>query len=183
MPKVGFTGTRGGMSEAQKAAVGLLLNTVLSDDPGSGSEFHHGDCIGADADAHRIARERGMRIVLHPPSVDKLRAFCDYDESRDPRPYIERDHVLVDEVELLIATPGGFEEELRSGTWATVRYAIKCERPTIIVYPDGSTSARGSLYEFVAPEVREPEMPPPFHGLAAELLGPRPADESIEESA
>ena len=42
---------------------------------------------------------------------------------------------------MLSATPGGFKEELRSGTWACVRYARKADRPVHIVWPDGKVNA------------------------------------------
>lgn len=38
----------------------------------------------------------------------------------------------------MIATPSSKEEELRSGTWSTVRYARKLRRPVTLIYPDGS---------------------------------------------
>ncbi len=39
---------------------------------------------------------------------------------------------------LMVAAPKSFAEELRSGTWATVRYARKQKKPVVIVFPDGS---------------------------------------------
>lgn len=117
MRRVGFTGSRVGMSVKQTIA----LRAVLS----STDEFHHGDCLGADAEAHRIAREAGVRaIVVHPPSDPKARAFCAGDVQRAPVPYLIRNRSIVNETEFLIAAPRG-PEVLRSGTWATVRYARK----------------------------------------------------------
>lgn len=42
------------------------------------TELHHGDCVGADADAHRLAREHltTTRIVVHPPDNPVKRASC-----------------------------------------------------------------------------------------------------------
>jgi len=62
------------------------------------------------------------------------------DIRRNPKPYLERNHNIVDESELLIACPKSKEEELRSGTWATVRYARKKGVRIILIYPDGSVS-------------------------------------------
>jgi hypothetical protein len=133
--KIGFTGTRSGMTLRQR----ITLNEMIL--PNFTGEFHHGDCNGADREAHTVASRRGFRIVTHPPTNDKLRAFCVANEVRDPLPYIERNQVIVDETELLIACPGGADEELRSGTWATIRYARKLKRPTVIVFPDGTVKA------------------------------------------
>ena len=44
--------------------------------------------------------------------------------------------MLVDACEVLLATPKG-PEKLRSGTWATVRYARKVGKRIVIIEPDG----------------------------------------------
>lgn len=51
---------------------------------------------------------------------------------------INRD--IVAETDELIATPKGFQEERRSGTWATVRYALKARKPVTVIWPDGAAS-------------------------------------------
>jgi hypothetical protein len=48
MTSIGFTGTRQGMTAEQKSALRNLLD-------GGAGDFHHGDCIGADSEAHGIA--------------------------------------------------------------------------------------------------------------------------------
>ena len=53
-------------------------------------------------------------------------------------PPLVRNHKIVGAVHLLIATPKTDKEELRSGTWATIRYAKKVRLSTCIVYPDGT---------------------------------------------
>lgn len=135
MTKIGFTGTRHGMTVAQQE----VLLTLLTNSPCQ--EFHHGDCIGADEQAHEIAKKLGLFIVIHPPLIAKWRANngqgCRGDESREPKSYIERNHDIVDETDMLIAAPGGEQEELRSGTWSTVRYARKQNKPVFIIYPNG----------------------------------------------
>jgi hypothetical protein len=130
---VGFTGTQRGLSTAQAAA----LRTMLAGWPVG--YFHHGDCIGADAEAHAIARELGWKIVLHPPTIDTKRAHLEADCAIvcKTRPYLERNQRIVESTAVMIATPGEFEEQLRSGTWATVRLARKANRPLALVYPDG----------------------------------------------
>jgi hypothetical protein len=51
--------------------------------------------------------------------------FAGNDEVREAKPFIKRDHDIVDETEVMLATPVSREEHMRSGTWTTVRYAKK----------------------------------------------------------
>lgn len=119
--KVGFTGTQVGMSKSQKDSLFEILNHF------NVTEFHHGDCIGADSEADAIARALGSSIVIHPPLDPKKRAFCAKpgDIVRQPQPYLDRNHNIVEAIDFLVAAPRTDEEELRSGTWATIRYARK----------------------------------------------------------
>ncbi len=91
----------------------------------SPSEFHHGDCIGADKEAHEMVREFHPEclIVGHPPSNQIKRAGTLCDIFRPALPYLDRNHAIVDAVSVLIAAPKDPSEQLRSGTWATIRYA------------------------------------------------------------
>jgi hypothetical protein len=57
------------------------------------------------------------------------------------KPYLSRNKDIVLETELLIATPGEEEEQIRSGTWSTVRYARSLKRMINIVLPDGRVIA------------------------------------------
>ena len=66
------------------------------------------------------------------------------DEVRDPLPYLERNRAIVDACDILIACPKGMQEEQRSGTWATVRYARRRDRPIVIVWPDGTVTREGA---------------------------------------
>jgi hypothetical protein len=57
MAKVlGFTGTRQGMTLAQRKAIESLLRDGLALD----SVLVHGDCVGADADMHTLARDASV---------------------------------------------------------------------------------------------------------------------------
>jgi hypothetical protein len=131
--KIGFTGTRYSMTINQRVV--LRQDLLPSYGPG---ELHHGDCVGADAQAHQIACAALFRIISHPPTNPVKRAFCKADEEREPRPYLERNYVIVRDTELLIACPGELTEQLRSGTWSTVRYARRLGRPVVLVFPDGT---------------------------------------------
>jgi hypothetical protein len=134
MQKIGFTGTQRGMTAAQQ----MTLRRQLADS--QGAEFHHGDCIGADAQAHDIAVELGLLPVVHPPANPSKRAWKPSTWQIAPLPYLSRNAVIVAETEVLIAAPGGFQEELRSGTWSTVRQAKRTGKPVILITPDGAVS-------------------------------------------
>lgn len=131
---VGFTGTQRGMTPLQYQTVWELLYARRQ----ATGEFHEGDCIGADAQAAFLAREAGFRIIGHPPENDSKRAFFQADQWRPPLGYLDRNKEIVRKTEQMIATPGEVEEQLRSGTWSTIRYAVKTRKPISIVFPDGS---------------------------------------------
>lgn len=126
---IGFTGTRNGMTEEQKKTVSYLLQTI------DGEVFHHGDCIGADAEAHDLAKKAGYEVVIHPPLKQEFRAFCDGTVLMEKN-YLDRNKDIADDAEVLIATPSTFQEERRSGTWSTVRYGAK-NKKVLIVQPNG----------------------------------------------
>ncbi len=133
---IGFTGTASGMTDAQKARVKILLQKYNIGE----CEFHHGDCVGADAEANEIAYGIGMPVVLHPPDNPTLRAFCTdaVKLMHEEKKYLVRNHDIVDDTHLLIGTPFFYNEILRSGTWATIRYGKKKDNYAVyVVWPDG----------------------------------------------
>lgn len=103
-------------------------------------ELHHGDCAGADALVHRIALTLGFHITRHPPVNPKLRAFCAGGDSWPPRDYMPRNQDIVNAGKELLALPRGFAEELRSGTWATIRMAWRAQKRVTAIWPDGRVS-------------------------------------------
>lgn len=136
--RFGFTGTQRGMTALQCKA----LRTFLE---GGGGEFHHGDCVGADSQAHEIVEPLGYRIVGHPPSNPTKRAGRICHELRPEKPYLERNKDIVRDTIALIAAPGEVEEQIRSGTWSTVRFARKQNKCVVMIFPDGTikqTAAR-----------------------------------------
>lgn len=139
--RIGFTGTQQGMTEAQ---INWVRRTLAEKSIYREKEFHHGDCVGADAEAHEIAYRQGYVIWVHPPVNESKRAMCqDHDglgqvHWLESKPYLERNHDIVEAVEYVIATPATMREKLRSGTWATVRFARKLKKAITVVYPDGT---------------------------------------------
>jgi hypothetical protein len=121
------------MTESQKTSLKKLLEVMGAD------TLFHGDCVGADAQAHTIALlELGIPIILYPPDNPDLRAFSSGAVTSMPsKPYLERNHDMVDAAHSLIAAPDGFKEVLRSGTWATIRYARREGKSSYVIYPDG----------------------------------------------
>lgn len=126
--KVGFTGTHKGAHTVQLKIAQAKLTAMKSE---GFDEFHHGMCVGADEQVAKIAKGLGYRVVGHPglaqdPGNLLYRSEWDgNDEVREAKPFIERDHDIVDETEAMLATPLTWEEQTRSGTWTTVRYARK----------------------------------------------------------
>lgn len=132
---LGFTGTKHGMTHRQRDTVRFLFNELAC------HVLHHGDCVGADAQAHRLALNIEARVVIHPPSVETFRAYCvGADVIRPACAYLMRNRHIVNAAEDgLIAAPRTHAEELRgSGTWATIRYARAARKRLWIVWPDGT---------------------------------------------
>ena len=139
---VGFTGSRSGVLHREWIT---RLNTTLALYPTLRDKkvtFHHGDCIGCDALAHDVAVAAGCKIVIHPPVNSRFRACChirqDYYNCKitvmPVRNYIQRNRDIVDIAQLLVGVPKDPDnEELRSGTWATIRYARQCDKSVVLL--------------------------------------------------
>lgn len=132
--KIGFTGTQDGCTDPQFDLLVEVLQELHEV-----TEAHHGDCLGADFQFTVIVDciFGTGKIHNHPPEDNKKRAFCRADKIYDPLPYLVRNHNIVDATEILIACPKTMKEELRSGTWATIRYARKQKGVIVILWPDG----------------------------------------------
>ena len=135
--RIGFTGTRTGMTVAQVVAVvnrlqliAALRHEVLI--------VHHGDCMGADEQFHKLVFSHlpDARIVLHPPTNNALRAFCSGGCTvLTPRGYLLRNKDIVHASDIVLAAPATQHEVLRSGTWATIRYARKYGKECVVFPP------------------------------------------------
>jgi hypothetical protein len=128
-----FTGTRDGLSVSQK----ILLNERLAWIRKTSKDvvLHHGDCIGADAEADAIAHTLNITVETHPAAVpDKLRAFCQGARRVWPvQPPLTRNRTMVKLADLVIAAPKEKLEVRRSGTWTTIRAAKSLRVPVIIL--------------------------------------------------
>ena len=138
MPKISMTGTRkiNRLTEEQLANFRRLM--IEYRDKGY-THLNHGDAIGADALAHNMAIELGLKVIIHPPTNPKYRAYCKGDNVTilAEGEYKARNQTIVDNGDVLLALPNTNHEYNRAGTWMAVRQARKSGLPTIICYPDG----------------------------------------------
>jgi hypothetical protein len=128
---IGFTGSRTTPTDGQLTWLRTELITLKHV---GYTEFHHGDCIGSDEAAHQIAHDVGLRTIVHPPINPKWRAWCSGDVILPEKDFVPRNHDIVDSCMTLLALPAG-PEKLRSGTWATIRYALN-RVPILLRLPD-----------------------------------------------
>lgn len=141
---VGFTGTRQGLTQPQKQTLTALLHRFRET---YGAEyFHHGDCVGADITAHRVARDLQYKIIVHPPENPSLRAVAEkYHEIREVKPYHVRNLDIVNESDVVIACPNSSEEPQTgrpSGTWWTYLQTLKLSKTSCLILPTGEAIRR-----------------------------------------
>ena len=132
---IGFTGTQVGLTPHQTQMLWTLLAAEGIE------EFHHGDCVGADAQAHAMAVGLGIPVIIHPCTIEAKRAYCEgAREVLEAKAPLDRNRDIVDACDGILACPRGPEEQ-RSGTWATVRYARNPYKPLTIIYSNGRVVA------------------------------------------
>ena len=138
---LGFTGTQKGSTPMQSRTFLSIIKQVNID------EFHHGDCLGCDDEMDDLILQQGTFRVTHPPINEIKRAFCHKKVHSTlttacrvlpAKDYIPRNHDIVNVSDWMIAMPHEYQEQRRSGTWATIRYAKKIKKPLTIIFPDGS---------------------------------------------
>ncbi|HUV85375.1 MAG TPA: hypothetical protein VMV86_06655 [Methanosarcinales archaeon] len=138
---VGFTGTRNGMTEEQVLRLEYLLRHDLLQ---KSKRFNHGDCIGADRDAHKIADGIVKEIGLFPCTLTNQRAFCDgldnksnVIEAQAAKHPLDRNLDIIASSDIMVGCPKGYKEERRGGTWHTIRNTRLAKKPLILIYPNG----------------------------------------------
>lgn len=144
---LGVTATRKGLLLPQMG-VAIKIFRALAPDL---EAFHHGDCVGGDAELHQLMRKvaDNVWIVGHLPEDSSQRAFCKCDAVTKPLPYIKRNHAIVEVSQLMLAFPGEYTMRLRgSGTWATIRWA-QARKPLIIVFPHGKVATYNCLFPVI----------------------------------
>lgn len=153
----GFTGTQDGLTVHQAQMLAQFLDTQRTRmgehlDGDFVTVLHHGDCVGADAEAHLIAAGTGWAVELHPGTDDKgespKRAHSEDQmhehvwRVHEPAPYPQRNLDIVMASVMLVACPKG-PEKRRSGTWSTVRAALRLGRPVVLLHPDDEPEMLG----------------------------------------
>ena len=118
---IGFTGNRHGLRIDQKDNIILLLNHYISNS--NNIIVSHGDCVGADTIFHNLClnykKTHSDKLMIHiyPPNNSALRANNKADIN------------IIKNCSILIACPiDKNNEELRSGTWSTIRQARKLNK-------------------------------------------------------
>lgn len=131
---LGFSGTQVGMTSAQGAELYYLL-VERQGDYGKELEFHHGQCIGADEQALRMAKHLGIWTVSHPPLRQAKMSLETSDLTLPAEDYLDRNRSIVVASDEMVICPKEPTEVLRSGTWTTYRYAKKLGRSYTVIPP------------------------------------------------
>lgn len=135
---LGITATRSGLTLAQVAAAAAYV--------GSCGTLHHGGAAGGDTQCHWLALAFRRPVVVYPSTLGFAKALKLADPAlvkvHPAAAPLVRNRTIVETIDWLLVLPRGTEEELRSGTWATWRYAKKVGRQRTIIYPDGTQEER-----------------------------------------
>lgn len=135
---IGVTGTRKGLTPQQQGQARTTLHSLRN----RYFYFHQGCCVGADEELTLMALTFQYEVIGHPSEIKSFRsqiAWNASDELMTPTAYEVRNQNIVDHAEILIACPLEAQEDRRSGTWQTVRFARKLTKAIIIIYPNGNT--------------------------------------------
>lgn len=131
---IGFTGSRNGLFPYQSS----ILTDMLAYYRLTGyTHLHHGDCVGADAQAAGIAQYWGYLLIAHPPVNPRYRAFIPSHEVRPEQPYHVRNDAIVAACDLGIACPANEAPDgvTSRGTWSVVAKLSTARRPAWIITP------------------------------------------------
>jgi len=136
---IGFTGTREGMTFNQKRTLSSILAWYASNQ--NAEQFHHGNCVGSDEQAARIADGKSYVTVAHPAKgMVEWQSNYKSDLSMPEDKPLQRNKTIVQRSDLLIACPKeGYEPPAArgQGTWSCIRYARAKKLKVIIIWPSG----------------------------------------------
>lgn len=147
------TGTLTGTTTPQFSSLDEFVAAVRVTDIFANSETEacHGLAKGVDAEFHQICRKYHVSLRGHPGNILSKRAeisVSDFAVMFPVKNSIWRNHDMIDYAvtvkdRLLVACPKEDHEVIRSGTWATVRYARSCGIDIVYIWPsDGAVELR-----------------------------------------
>lgn len=146
---IATTGTQQGMTNWQKQEFANRLSELKC------TELINGGCIGSDEEHFIIALSLGIDTFTFYPSnlkgkqnqfVKAIPNIAMWNQievmgktinvrKMEEAPALERNKTIVDLCSKLLATPKEHSHTLRSGTWATIRYAWKKKKDHIVIPP------------------------------------------------
>jgi hypothetical protein len=142
----GFTGTRHGATEAQLRRLSKVLHVWSGYRGNQTFVAHHGDCVGADEQVHHMIKSLGWLSYAHPMDPPDHRAYVNANFRYPPKPPLARNRDIVMVAFQMYALPFEMTEQLRSGTWATIRYTIEAGKPLTVILPNGDAVTHKGRY-------------------------------------
>ena len=141
--KVGSTGTQYGITQEQREKFKELILKLNSED--NIEEFHDGNCKGSDLQTRGIVLQvlENVTFHIHPSTLNSFvkpytnRKTLQIIGIHPVKKPLVRNRDIVDCIDVLIGCPYQKNEIVRSGTWATIRYAKKQNKKTYIIKPNG----------------------------------------------
>lgn len=143
--RIGFTGTRRGMTQPQRDAFVSLLHAHKP------AEFHHGGAVGADEEA--VVLVDGLcswpvEIVCHPGvsarggvNPDRSRtAVALSDRVLAEANHFARNRAIVLACDLLLGAVPEAHKLTTGGTWYTLGYAKTVGKRRLVLWPDGTVT-------------------------------------------
>ena len=134
--RVGFTGTREGLTFLQRRTLKELVKRITegSDVLEHDIVFLHGSAVGADSSFHVMCL--GHRREVYPSTRTKKVLSGMKTIVRPARPSLERNRNIVDSSDMVIACPKKDAEG--GGTVFTMGYAIETGVRLVVILYDGS---------------------------------------------
>ncbi|MBK9497244.1 MAG: hypothetical protein IPO08_22550 [Xanthomonadales bacterium] len=132
---VAFSGIRQGGTAGQRDLLRIWLSTV------GPRLLHNGAAVGADDVCLELAVQLGIPFELWPSTVvsqSVITRWAPHAAVVHPKAEpLVRNRFMVDRADRLIACTLSLEPVQRSGTWSTVRYALKMRVPVLMITADG----------------------------------------------
>jgi predicted Rossmann fold nucleotide-binding protein DprA/Smf involved in DNA uptake len=131
---VGFTGTRQ-IEKISKERLSYLEDKILAliVDNDFKITTVHGCAFGADSFFHTLCLYNNIPVIGRP-TYNYNKSLVGFEKLYEPNHPLTRNRDIVGECDVLIALPiNPNVEEIRSGTWFTIRYAKKLNKEVVII--------------------------------------------------